>query len=85
MARVNVYLPDDLAVEARNAGLNVSQVTQDALRRELAGHHTTAWLASVRALPRSGVGHAEVVAALDEVRAESGDEWPAQPPGPGSR
>ena len=35
MARVNVYLPDDLAAEVRASGLNVSQVTQEALRAAL--------------------------------------------------
>lgn len=32
MARVNVYLPDGLAAASRAAGLNVSRITQDALR-----------------------------------------------------
>ena len=35
MARANVYLPDDLHDRARAAGLNVSEVTQLALEREL--------------------------------------------------
>lgn len=85
MARVNVYVPDDLAEQAREAGLNVSSVTQDALRRELAGSRTTAWLDAVRRLPRTGVSHEEVVAALDQVRAEAGDEWPRPPAGPTGR
>ncbi len=76
MARVNVYLPDDLADEARRSGLNISNVTQEALRRELAGHRTSEWLAEVRRLPRAGVTHEEVLRALDEVRAEAGDDGP---------
>jgi post-segregation antitoxin (ccd killing protein) len=80
MARVNVYLPDELAAEARAAGLNVSNVTQEALRDRLAGRRTTAWLATVRNLPPTGISHNEVIAALDEVRAEAGDEWPTGRP-----
>lgn len=76
MARVNVYLPDDLANEAREARLNVSSVLRDALRRELAGRQTSVWLEQVATLPASGVGHDEALAALDAVRAEAGDAWP---------
>lgn len=72
MTRVNVYLPDDLAVAARDAGLNVSQVTQVALHRELGRRATSAWLAEVRGLPPSKIRHADVIAALDAVRDELG-------------
>jgi post-segregation antitoxin (ccd killing protein) len=50
MTRVNVHLPDALAEEARAAGLNVSKVAQDALRRVLAGRRTSAWLDQLRRL-----------------------------------
>ncbi len=80
MARINVYLPDELAADVRHAGLNVSQVAQGALRRELDSHRTSAWLATVRSLPPAGVSHEEAVTALDQVRAESGDDWPAGHP-----
>jgi post-segregation antitoxin (ccd killing protein) len=79
-ARVNVYLPDALAEQARDAGLNVSSITREALQRELAGRRTTAWLDAVRNLPRTGVTHDEALAALDEIRAEAGDEWPHPAP-----
>lgn len=36
MARVNVYLPDDLLADAKEAGLPVSELTQAAVRDELA-------------------------------------------------
>jgi len=36
MSRVNVYLPDDLAEKAKKAGLNISSLTQDAIRSSLA-------------------------------------------------
>ena len=77
MARVNVYLPDELADAARVAGLNVSNLTQEALRGALTSRHTSTWLESVRQLPPSGVAHEETVAALDAVRADDGDVWPA--------
>jgi post-segregation antitoxin (ccd killing protein) len=35
VARVNVYLPDDLAQRAKAAGLSISAVTQNALRSAL--------------------------------------------------
>lgn len=72
MARVNVYLPDELAEEARSAGLNVSNITQEALRRELAGRQSSAWVARVRALPPLDVSHERVLEALDAVREEMG-------------
>ncbi len=82
MARVNVYLPDDLAHEARTAGINVSSVTQEALRARLRARSTDAWLDSLRSLPLAGVTHEQVLAALDEVRAEDGDVWPDESQGP---
>ena len=75
MARVNIYLPNDLAEEARAAGLNISGITQEALRAELAARRVGAWLDGVAALPPTGVTHEQVLAALDEARREAwGDE-----------
>lgn len=73
MARVNVYIPDELAERAREAGLNVSALTRAAIEAELAGHATDAWLE--RLGPRTGRGpsHEAVMAALDAAREESGD------------
>ena len=70
MTRVNVYLPDDLAAEVREADINVSAVTQSALRQELARRATNAWIARVRALPRANVSHEQVIAALDAARED---------------
>jgi len=71
MARVNVYLPDDLAERAREADLNVSALTRRAIEDELAGQETNEWLARIGA--RSyGVSHDQVMAALDAVRDENG-------------
>jgi post-segregation antitoxin (ccd killing protein) len=77
MSRVNIYLPDDLARRAREARLNVSGIAQAALERELRVQDLAQWLEDVRsAPPLAGVSHEEAVAALDEVRAEAGDEFP---------
>ena len=75
MARVNIYLPDDLAADAKAAGLNVSKVAQHALRAELSGRRTTAWLARVRRLPATSISHDEAMAALDAARDEDEDRF----------
>jgi post-segregation antitoxin (ccd killing protein) len=73
MARVNVYLPDELAREARAAGLNISRVAQAALSSTLAHSETDRWLARLDRLPRADVAHRNVIQAIDEARAELGD------------
>jgi Post-segregation antitoxin CcdA len=77
MARVNIHLPDDLARRAREAGLNVSGIAREALERELRASDFGRWLDDVRIdPPLKGVTHEEVIAAMDEVRAEAGDTFP---------
>jgi post-segregation antitoxin (ccd killing protein) len=73
MARINVYLPDELAEEARAANLNVSSVTQEAIRRELSARQTDGWLDRVAAIPAARISHDDVIAALDAAREEFGD------------
>ncbi|HEY6316281.1 MAG TPA: type II toxin-antitoxin system CcdA family antitoxin [Acidimicrobiia bacterium] len=70
MARVNVYLPDELAEEAKAAGLNVSGLTQEAVRSALSAGHTDKWLADVAELPRTAVTHDDVVAAVVQARRD---------------
>lgn len=72
IARVNVYLPDDLARRAREAQLNLSRVTQEALRRELAREGTERWVQRLHALPRHDIAHERVLEALDAAREELG-------------
>ena len=71
MARLNVYVPDDLAEKARARGLNVSALTQAAIAAELEAGATAEWLAE---LPESvgSVSHDAAMAALDAARAEFG-------------
>lgn len=70
MARVNVYLPDDLAAEVKRAELNVSRITQQAVRAELRASDVSRWLDRVRTLPSTGTSHAKVIEALDSARDE---------------
>lgn len=69
---MNVYLPDELVDEVRAAGLNVSNVAQRALRRELARHRAEDWLDRVRALPGTAVSHQDAMDAVEAARAELG-------------
>jgi hypothetical protein len=70
MARVNIYLPEELAREAKAAGLNISGVAQEALRAELARRRASDWLDEILRLPPTGVTHEQVMTALREARAE---------------
>jgi post-segregation antitoxin (ccd killing protein) len=70
MARVNVYLPDDLAAEARAAGLNVSNLTQEALRSALAASRVEEWLDDIAAMRPLGVSSAAVAAAVASAKDE---------------
>lgn len=72
MARVNVYLPDELAEQARAAGVNISGITQDAIRSVLAASETDAWLEALERLPGNEISHASVIVALDDARDELG-------------
>ncbi|HWE91203.1 MAG TPA: type II toxin-antitoxin system CcdA family antitoxin [Pseudonocardiaceae bacterium] len=78
MARLNVYLPDELAERVRAAHLNVSALTQAAVEAALARQATKTWLTEVAALPPVAlkIEHSDVLAALDAVRdeSESGDD-----------
>ncbi|CAN5531148.1 type II toxin-antitoxin system CcdA family antitoxin [soil metagenome] len=69
MARVNVYLPDELARAAKDADLNVSSLTQEAVRRALAARATNDWLnETLERMPDSGISHDQAMAALDAAR-----------------
>lgn len=72
MARVNVYLPDDLADAAREADLNVSGITQAALKAALAERDTNRWLDSVARLQPTRVTHAQALDAVHAARDEMG-------------
>lgn len=64
MPRVNVYLPEDLARNWRAAGVNLSQIAQIALRRELARWETEMWLRRVAVQRMQDISHDAVLGAL---------------------
>lgn len=68
MSRVNIYLPDDLAGEAKNAGLNISGLTQEAIRSALAARTLGRWQQQVSELPSPGVSHATVLEAVKSAK-----------------
>jgi len=70
MARLNVYVPDELAARARATGLNVSALTQAAITAELERHALDAWLAGLPPLRARTVSHEAALEALDAARAE---------------
>jgi post-segregation antitoxin (ccd killing protein) len=70
MSRVNVYLPDDLAEEAKKAGLNISSLTQEAIRSSLAALTLERWQQQVSKLPSPGVSHAKVIDAVKSAKDE---------------
>jgi post-segregation antitoxin (ccd killing protein) len=70
MARVNVYLPDDLAADAKAAGLNVSGLTQDALRSALAASRVDDWLGDVAAVRPLRISHKAVASAVAAAKDE---------------
>ncbi|MDE0115891.1 MAG: type II toxin-antitoxin system CcdA family antitoxin [bacterium] len=70
MARVNVYLPDDLAAVAQESGLNVSRLTQEALRRAIETRSLDLWLDEVAALPPAGIELAIIKDAVSEAKDE---------------
>jgi post-segregation antitoxin (ccd killing protein) len=71
VTRVDVHLPDDLAAQAREAGLNLSAVTQEAVRRTLAARSTDSWVASLPRATTAAVAHDAAVAALDAARDDA--------------
>ncbi len=72
MARVNVYLPDELAERARAADLNVSGLAQDAIRRALDARAVNDWLDELASLPPVGIDPAIVRDAVRAAKDEFG-------------
>lgn len=69
MARLNVYVPDELAARAKAADLNVSALAQAAIADELQRRETNSWLHDLPS-PRGKVSHSTALAALDSARVE---------------
>ena len=72
MARVNVYLPDELAEQARAADLNVSGLTQEAIRRALDARAVNDWLDDLASLDPIDVDYGLVKQAVAAAKDEFG-------------
>lgn len=72
MARVNVYLPDELAERARAADLNVSGLTQEAIRRTLDAQAVNDWLDDLASLDPVEIDPALVRQAVRSAKDEFG-------------
>ena len=73
MAKVTIYMPDELLAEAKDAELNISGLAQAAVAAALESAKTDAWLEELRRRPRSTVRSEDVDRALRGVR----DSWGA--------
>lgn len=71
IARLNVYVPDELAERARRAGLNISALAQAAIMAELDQQATSAWLESLPR-PTRRTSHEAALTALDAARGDFG-------------
>ena len=72
MARVNVYLPDELAEQARAADLNVSGLAQNAIRRALDARAVNDWLDDLASLEPVDVDYDLVKQAVTAAKDEFG-------------
>lgn len=72
MPKVSVYLPDELYRRAREQGIKLSALTQEALERELARDPNAAWVARVRERDRRVDQDVDTSGLLAEVRDEFG-------------
>ncbi len=73
MARVNVYIPDQLAEQARLANVNVSAITQAALTRQLEVLGFRSWIEQLaEELEPVILPDDRVQAALDSGREDFG-------------
>lgn len=72
MARVNVYVPDDLAARAKEAGLNVSGLTQDALKSALAVRRIDDWLDEIASHEPLDIDDSAVAEAVSAAKDDFG-------------
>lgn len=70
MARVNVYLPDDLAEQARQLGLNISRIARHGVEHALELSRADRWLEELGDLPATGVTHEQVLRSVSEAKEE---------------
>lgn len=69
MARLNVYVPDELSERARAADLNISALTQAAITAALDQAAARDWLSDIPTGAQT-VDHTAALQALDDARDE---------------
>ena len=69
MARVNIYLPDDLADAARARELNVSMICREAIRDALGAARRRAWLAALEDREPIEIDTHEILGTVHESRS----------------
>lgn len=69
MARLNVYVPDELSERARAADLNISALTQAAITAALDQAAVRDWLSDIPTGAQT-VDHTAALQALDDARDE---------------
>ena len=72
MVLVSLHLPDDLVEQAQAADLDVSQLTQDAIRRALNARAVNEWLDDLASLPSLGIDPAVVKEAVRSAKDDFG-------------
>ena len=70
MARINVYLPDELAERVKASGINVSRLAQQALQGALDDRLADHWLDELAAMDPIDVEPAVVAAAVAAAKNE---------------
>ena len=70
MARVNIYLPDDLAENARAEGLNVSRLCREAVEAALVAARRRAWLMALEDRDPVEIDHGDILDAIRAARDE---------------
>lgn len=75
MTRLTVFLPDDLAQRARNAGLlsdhSIQQLLENAMRTRNAGARLSALLAKIDAHPEPAPSEAEIAEEVAKARRDA--------------
>lgn len=72
MPKVSIYLPDELYRRAREHGLKLSALAQEAVARELDDEPNRQWIAAVTSRPRRGAADIDTAQLLDDVREDFG-------------
>lgn len=65
IARVNVYLPDELVDAIRPLDWNLSNLLQSAVRERLETLRLDQWLTELRSEPSAAADHGQTLASLE--------------------